>query len=165
MEDLVATNTALHDLLDAAFLDAMEATTALHHREAARRWQVYAARLEAHAQLEDRHALPPYAELAEHPRGGSPEIFDNEHAKLGRLVREGLEVLGGLDPEAPDARRQMIETLDRLLLPRHVLEHHTLRENEHLYPTLSRVLSEAQRLDLVSRMSAQRDAWLAEADG
>lgn len=163
-QTLRAVNTALHEVLDASWVAAMEALTALDHAEALRHWTVYAERLEAHAALEDARSLPPYAALSEHARAGSPGIFANEHTKLGRLVREGVALIAGLDMDGPNARRQMIEVLDRLLLPRNVLEHHTLRENEHLYPTLERVLDGEEAEELRQAMKAQLAGWDAQPE-
>jgi hypothetical protein len=63
------------------------------------------------------------------------------------------EDLSRLSPDDPQVRRNVIFILDRYMRFRHLFEHHTLREQNLLYPTLE------SRADTATQ-AAIRDALL-----
>jgi hypothetical protein len=55
---------------------------------------------------------------------------------LDKVVRAGVDALAAIRAAETHKRRVMIAHLGPLLRVRNVLEHHTLREERLLYPTL-----------------------------
>jgi len=124
-------NARVHDALEALWLEAMEAATLLDLEAARSAWDAFTGALAVHAALEDAEVLTIYEAHGTFPRGASLDIMTAEHAKLDALAANGREALD----EVTD-RRSMIRLLPRLMRPQQLLEHHTIREQTLVYPTL-----------------------------
>jgi hemerythrin-like domain-containing protein len=129
-------NTHVHAHLDELLLQHLEALTALDLDAARATWQQLVQILEAHTDAEDATALRVYQQLGDFPDGGKPAMFDAEHQSLHKLIRLLTEDLSRLSPSDPLLRRKMVLTLRRYTTFRDLFEHHTLREQNLLYPIL-----------------------------
>ena len=129
-------NGQIHAWLDDLLLQHLEALTALNLNEAKELWRQFADALLAHAQAEDSVALPVYERLGNFPEGGQPSLFDAEHKGIERMLRSLTQRLESLSPDDPSLRRRIVVNLDRYTLFRHLIEHHTLREQNIFYPLL-----------------------------
>ena len=155
---------SFHRTLHQTLLDGLErglvAAVALDFPQAARCFGAVAQTVTAHRRDEEA-AL---AELSEHepPRGAGQALIVAEHDKLDALLATALatlDALSGLAELPLDAQRlALVRHLDTLLRVKHLLEHHTLRENEILYPHLLIHLPEAKRQVLEHALARLLDA-------
>lgn len=136
-------NARIHAAWDERLLQGIEALTALRLEEAREHLTLLAAELQAHAAREEAFILPKYERIGTFPRGASLEILDGDHRMLDKLAARAVAIVERLF-EAPreDLRRQVVLHLDAFLRLRSVLEHHTLRETELMYPVLDDALDE-----------------------
>lgn len=86
------------------------------------------------------------------PRGASTELVTAEHDKLDEVVVRSLDVIAALttlgDTSEFARRVALVRHLESLLRVRHLLEHHTLREESLVYPHLEDHLPEPARARL-----------------
>ena len=101
---------------------------------------------------EEEVLLPIYAERAAPERGGRADFFLHEHEKTRRLPAHFREQVPRLY-EMPEHSRALIKLLDQETTYKHLVEHHDEREERHLYPALEEHTTEAEREDLLSRLS------------
>lgn len=161
--------STLHQALHQALLDGMErasvAAVALDFQSASQCFGAVAQTVMAH-RIDEEAAL---VELAEHepPRGAGRALIVAEHDKLDQLLAAAVATLDALADLAAlplDAQRlALVRHLDTLLRAKHVLEHHTSRENEILYPHLVIHLPIAARQVLEDRIAALLDTYRADA--
>ncbi len=133
---LMELNGRVHAYLDELMLQHLEQLTALDLQAAQTTWQRLGQLLSAHSDAEDATALQTYAQIGEFPEGGKPLLFAAEHQGLHKMVDLLSEDFSRLSSDDPQVRRKMIFTLDRYMRFRHLFEHHTLREQNLLYPIL-----------------------------
>jgi hemerythrin-like domain-containing protein len=63
------------------------------------------------------------------------------------------ERLGRLKQDPTNLKREIIELFDEQALFKHLMQHHDMREENILYPTLDKVTSEEERWELLSKCS------------
>ncbi|MBI2299369.1 MAG: hemerythrin domain-containing protein [Armatimonadetes bacterium] len=163
-DPLTEANRAIHAWIGARLLDHLDSLTALDLPTAREHWRGLAAVIEDHATVEDALVFPAYAALGAYPVTGLPALFTADH----QLVRAGLAALGeqlaGL-AEGPDLRRKVVLGLDRYISFRHLLMHHTQRENEIMYPRLGEVLDEGVRAELAGGLMGAHDQVVRDVVG
>ncbi|MGQ9463988.1 MAG: hypothetical protein ACUVTP_13075 [Candidatus Fervidibacter sp.] len=135
-------NGKIHALLDGLLLRCLEALTALRLDEAKEVWGKFANALLSHARAEDEVALPIYSRLGIFPEGGKPPLFDAEHKGIERMLKSLTQLLDELSPNEPSLRRKVVTSLDKYMLFRYLIEHHTLREQNIFYPILDEKASD-----------------------
>lgn len=133
---LLELNGRVHAYLDELMWQHLEQLTALDLPAAQATWQRLVQALSAHADAEDATALQTYEQIGEFPEGGKPLLFTAEHQGLHKMIELLSEDFSRLSPDDPQVRRHMICTLARYMRFRHLFEHHTLREQNLLYPVL-----------------------------
>lgn len=138
-------NGKIHALLDELLLRHLEALTALKLNEARKVWGKFANGLLSHARAEDEVALPIYSRLGIFPEGGKPSLFDAEHKGIERMLKSLTQLLDELSPNEPSLRRKVVTSLDKYMLLRHLIEHHTLREQNIFYPILDEKASDDEK--------------------
>ena len=153
---LTAANTRVHEEIDDALVCFLEGITALDEPAAKAAWDRFVAALESHAHFEETSIFPKYAALGPHPRGQGIELFEADHTSLEKVVRGAIEAMATIQAAREDKRRVMITQLSALLRVRSILEHHTLREERFLYPTLEASLTEVERNAMVEALTAAR---------
>lgn len=146
---LTEANTHVHDGIDGALLDVLEAITALDHAAMQTGWTRFMTLLEAHAEFEEAEVFPRYAALDDHPRGGGPELFEADHTSFRKVAAAAQEALDTILAAGPGSRRLMVTRLGPFIRLGNVLEHHTLREERFLYPRLDVTLRAPEVEDLV----------------
>ncbi|MFN3421565.1 MAG: hemerythrin domain-containing protein, partial [Armatimonadota bacterium] len=133
---LTELNGSIHAWLDDLLLRHLEALTDLNLAEARAIWQKFADALLNHSEAEDEIALPVYEQLGNFPEGGQPSLFFAEHKGIERMLNSLTQRLENLSPNDPFLRRKVVIGLDKYMLFRHLIEHHTLREQNIFYPIL-----------------------------
>ena len=153
-------NQAVHARHDSLLVEVLKCITALDLGQAQGRWATFCEALEAHATFEEEVIFPLYEDLGPRPRGAGLELFRADHVSFRKVIdacRETLSELSEMQSGSDDLRGEMVIRLKPFLRLRSVLEHHSLREQLHLYPALEAALpsAEAQRLrSLMERLEA-----------
>ncbi len=158
-DSLTDLNGRIHAQLDDLLLQHLEALTALNLMEAQQLWHCFANALLKHAEAEDSVALPVYERLGKFPEGGHPSLFSAEHKGIERMLKMLTQRLESLSPTDPSLRRKVVVGLDRYMLFRHLIEHHTLREQNIFYPLLDAQVSADEKARIADALTqAQRGA-------
>lgn len=124
----------VHDELDEAFAAHQDALVEGRVLEAKERFLTFRDALLDHMQIEDDQLLPVYALMPDPPVGGGADLFRAEHDRIRKLLDEFSQLFDRLN--APMKSRDLVTVIERQRLLKHVLEHHNLREQTHLYPML-----------------------------
>jgi hemerythrin-like domain-containing protein len=140
----------IHERLDELFASHQEALLALDVELAQASLKQFELDLRAHMRIEEDLLLPIYAR-AGRIKGGPPEFYTGEHKKMLEFLarfNKQLEALG----EAPaDLKRGIIDLFDQEAVFKQLMQHHDMREQNLLYPTLDKVTSEAEREALLAQ--------------
>ncbi|MBI3950741.1 MAG: hemerythrin domain-containing protein [Acidobacteria bacterium] len=140
-----------HQRLDELFLSHQEALLMLDVGLALERLLEFERELLVHMRYEEDWLLPVYERAGRIP-GGQVEFFTGEHKKMLLFLTRFKEALRQLETNPPDLMRQIIKLFDDQALFKHLVEHHDLREQNILYPTLDQVTDEDERRELLSRV-------------
>lgn len=151
------TNGEIHDAIDDHLARHMMALCALDFAEAARTWELLKAEFNAHGDAEDEHVVPFYESLGEFPPGGQPMMFTAEHNGIRRLMLK-IEIQQEELRQQRDVRRKIVDSLDRYLMLRHLLEHHSLREQNILYPQLIKTVA-VEKLEEFRQLLIDARPW------
>ena len=111
--------------------------------------------LEVHAEVEDRVLLPLFRELGLEREGAGLELFDAEHRKLRDLAQGLLGEVERLDRMARGGAlgsRDRLDGIEQAYTFKHLLHHHTAREDRVLYPALGDAVDDAERARVWARM-------------
>jgi len=157
-------NRDLHDRLLVLLEDTLVAALGLDFAGALALSDSLGDQLANH-ELYEEAALASLPELAEAPRGGDSALVIAEHRKLDALHADTRRVLVSLvdlaaahPPHPPHSaevqRRALVRHLDPLLRFKHLLEHHTERENKIVYPFLDATLAAEARDALAAHLVA-----------
>jgi regulator of cell morphogenesis and NO signaling len=153
---------ATHEHLTELFLLHHEALLALDVELARARLRQFEIPLRAHMRVEEELLLPVY-ERAGRIQGGSVELYIGEHRKmlqfLERFAEKLDELLEGPKERPANLKREIIGLFDDEAVFKQLMQHHDMREQNILYPTLDNVSGEEERRDLLSRC---RDVAAAE---
>jgi iron-sulfur cluster repair protein YtfE (RIC family) len=141
----------VHEHLNELFFLHQEALLHLDIKQARGRLQEFEHELRAHMQDEEEVLLPIYQRAGRVP-GGAVEFFTGEHRKMLELLGRFNETLKQLEGRPPDLTRRVIKLFDEEATFKHVVEHHDLREQNILYPTLDRVTTEVERQELLNSL-------------
>ena len=134
-----------HDRLDGLEKEAFEAREAGDHAKAGRLFRTFAAGLRRHIGFEEHLLFPEFEARSGLPEDHGPTaVMRSEHREIESLLDQiGAQIA---DPEAGHA----------VLAARHafhrVLGEHNLKEEGVLYPGIDRLMTEAERDDLVRRI-------------
>lgn len=162
---LVGLNAQLHERIERSWLNAMVSTTLVDMGSAQSAWMTLERLLREHAALEDTLVVPVFSTLDEFPRGATPDIVTNEHRKLAVHIAEGFAALSDIEAAMSggasqmDTRKTMVLALPRLQRVYGLLEHHTLREQDLMYPAINKNASAAEVTAIAEALQAQIDSW------
>ncbi len=140
----------VHERLNELFQQHQEALLEQDIVRARERLVAYERELLAHMHLEEDILLPVYARAGAIP-GGPIELFLGEHRKMREFLERFRAALAELEAYPTDRRRGIIRLFDEQTMFKHLVEHHDLREQNILYPTLDRITTEAERRELLRR--------------
>jgi hemerythrin-like domain-containing protein len=146
---------AFHRELDEMFFRHQCELLDFNFPTALERLKAYESALLQHMRDEEEVLLPLYAQRAKPERGGRADFFLLEHAKMRRHLAHFREQLPRL-AELPYPSRALLKLLDQEATYKHLVEHHDLREERHLYPGLDGITTEAEREDLLGRVLKAR---------
>jgi hemerythrin-like domain-containing protein len=146
----------LHRRLDELFLDHQRALMRLDLDHAESLLSDYQADLFAHIRDEEELMLPLYRERVSAPVGGAANIFVGEHEKLRQflvLFGEQIAKIRSMN----DRERGALFLIDSQHLFKRLLVHHDTRERKMLYPLLDQVTTEAERIDLFTKLELKTE--------
>lgn len=139
----------LHERLTELFLLHQEALLLLDMALAQSRLRQFEIELQAHMRVEEELLLPVYSRAGRIP-GGPIEFFTGEHKRMLEFLARFDEKVTQLQNKPADLHRKIIELFDVEATFKHLMQHHDLREQNILYPTLDRITSETEREELLS---------------
>ena len=142
----------LHKDLDEIFFAHQSALLHFEFKVALSLLERYEYGLLTHIRDEEDVLLPVYSERAEIVKGGKPQFFLDEHFKLKEFVKLLKKEITKL-PEEPNLDSKLIWLLDRESFFKRLCSHHDKRETEILYPELDRITTEAEKTELLSRLT------------
>lgn len=142
----------LHERITEMFLVHQEALLALDVELALSRLKRFESELRDHMRVEEDLLLPVYAR-AGRIQGGPLEFYTGEHKRMIEFLERFTERLERLKQDPTNLKREIIELFDEQALFKHLMQHHDMREENILYPTLDKVTTEEERWDLLSKCS------------
>ena len=143
----------VHRHLGELFYEHQCALLDFNFQRALERLEEYEAALLAHMREEEELLIPLYGERAMPERGGAANFFLLEHEKMRRHLAHFREQLPKL-AHMPEPTRALIKLLDQEATYKHIVEHHDVREERFLYPTLERVTNDEEKAELLGRLHA-----------
>lgn len=142
----------LHRELDEMFLCHQEALLSLDVRSASEILSQYKPEILLHTKQEEDLLLPLYQARAGRIPGGPVELFLGEHKKMMGFIDEFQKALIRMRLESgSDLKRSIIALMDRESVYKCLVEHHSHRETNILYPWLDRVTTEEERAQLLKQ--------------
>lgn len=152
---LTELHSALHDRLLATVEEMLVSSVALDFEAALFACRRLGQKIDLHRTAEEL-ALAALPEEPPLPRGAGAALVVAEHDKLDELIGHAAKTLRALsDLDAGDESRRvaLVRHLEPLTRVRGLLEHHTQREVELVYPHLERHLPTAARAALVASVA------------
>lgn len=156
-QGLAALVGACHDYLGELLALHQEALIERDLPLALELWQLHAAMLRGHIDLEDRVLLTAHARWVEEPAWAT-RVYRGEHRKILTMG----EALGRRVAVADPGRRAVIALLESERSFKHLLEHHEDREEQGLLPELE---SAAPGAELAVLDALCRPCWLEQMAG
>jgi len=142
----------LHKDLDEMFLAQQYALLHFDFKSALSILMKYESALLTHIKDEEEILLPIYKEHACIIKGGNAQLFLDEHLKMLGWVEFFNEHIARLANES-SPESDLILLLDRESFYKRLCSHHDKRETDILYPELDRITSDAEKLELLSRVT------------
>lgn len=139
-----------HEHLTELFLLHQEALLALDAELGLARLRQFEVQLLAHMRAEEGLLLPVYAR-AGRIQGGPVEFYTGEHKKMLEFLRQFTVKLEQLKTTPANLKREIIWLFDLQAQFKQLMQHHDMREQNILYPTLDKVTGEEERRDLLNR--------------
>jgi hypothetical protein len=148
MQDLVEAHGALHAKLEDDLYAVLASLTALDVAAAEQKLADFDGKIAAHMRWEDETVLPVYATVAPKDGPGRADHVAGDHTILARNLAAAFDAIDALD-EKPTLRAvlAMLPIVYRVLS---VLEHHTLREQNNVYPAFATQVDDAARDDALT---------------
>jgi hemerythrin-like domain-containing protein len=140
----------IHEHLNEMLLLHQEALLVLDVGLALERLKQFELELRAHMRVEEDLLLPVYAR-AGRIQGGPIEFYTGEHKRMLEFLARFTENLEALRANPANLKRGILKLFDEQALFKQLMQHHDMREQNILYPTLDKVTSEEERRDLLSR--------------
>jgi hemerythrin-like domain-containing protein len=100
--------------------------------------------------LEEDLLLPVYARAGRIP-GGQIEFYIGEHKRMLEFLGRFAEQLQDLKTDASNITRRIIELFDEQARFKQLVQHHDMREQNILYPTLDKITGAEERRVLLNR--------------
>lgn len=142
----------LHADLDEMFYAHQAALLHFDFESALSQLERYEAALLMHMRDEEEVLLPVYQKRAGAIVGGGINLFLDEHKKMSEFIRLLKTEVAALAGE-PHPEAKLIWILDRESFYKRLCGHHDKREREILYRELDRVTTEAEKSELLTRVT------------
>lgn len=153
MDNLQQANDRVHALIEALYIEALEAVLAHRVEQARQGFAQFEAAVHAHLREEHEHLLPRLSALGE-PAAHALQPDDADLGALERRLGDTRRILARLDADSPRLADEIIDALEMLWRLRQSLEHHRMRERRMLYPRLSALLPASERPTTIRRLTA-----------
>jgi hemerythrin-like domain-containing protein len=140
----------VHERLAELFLLHQEALLMLDVDLALSRLEQFELELRSHMRVEEELLLPVYSRAGRIP-GGPVEFYTGEHKRMLEFLSRFSEKLKQLKNKPVSLKREIIGLFDEEAMFKHLMQHHDMREQNILYPTLDKVTEEKERDELLSR--------------
>lgn len=145
--DLIALHDEHHAQLRELLFQTLEQLVVVDVDGARLRFDRFVTELEAGLALEEDVVMPCYRVHGPAQGPGKPEIVDGDHVILRRGIQSVRELLAGAT-----ALRPILEGLPHVYRLIGTLEHHTEREQRHVYPLVAQHLDGADRDRIVDAL-------------
>lgn len=136
-----------HDHLDELFSLHQQAVLLMRWPLAVELLDAYRSLLSLHVEQEEELLLPLF-ERAGGVERAPTVLFKGQHRKMFAQLERIAALLSGAQ-QHEDVRRGAIEVLDLETGFKHLVEHHDGAEVDHFYPTLQRMGTEQETVDIV----------------
>ncbi len=117
--------------------------------------------LEAGLAVEEGVVMAVYRVHGPKEGSGKPEIVEGDHVILRRGIETVLGFLAAHRAAGPTTLRAILEELPHVYRLIATLEHHTLREQKHVYPVIAGALDDGQRAAVVAELTRLVDVTRA----
>lgn len=154
MENLQWANDEAHTLIEALYIDALEAV--LDHRidEARRAFDRFDATVDAHMREEHDNLVPRLTALGEPAGRDVGRGVHGGQKRLERRIAKTRHILARLNADSPRLAEDVIDALEMMWLVRRALQDHRTRERQILYPRLNARLPAEERSAASQRLTA-----------
>ncbi len=142
----------IHGELESMFFEHQRRLIRFDFAEALRLLELYESAIVKHITDENTHLLPIYAERGAAIQGAAVQMFYDEHEKIrNHLIQFKDEIRVLMSDPDPDER--LIWLLEREAFYKKLCDHHDIRETRFLYPELDRITSDAEKSELLDRVT------------
>ncbi|MEW6128559.1 MAG: hemerythrin domain-containing protein [Acidobacteriota bacterium] len=138
-----------HQNLNELFIRHQEALLDGDIEAATDRLDEFIKQLREHMDYEEKHLLPVYQRAGE-IRGGAVEFFTGEHRKMLELLARIQDSLNLFATNPENLKRRIIKLFDEEAAFKSLVEHHDMREENILYPTLDRITTPEEKKYLLN---------------
>ncbi len=150
MDSLVAANERNHEFQTACYECFLVALTGLEYSEAEQALTGFEAMLLQHMELEDEEILPRFIRIKAASARCLSQV-EGDHWILLRTLEKVKNVFEEIR-KADSPRYILVRSLGVLNRLKEVLDHHTLREGQYIYPLLDESLDPTDTEYLVQRL-------------
>lgn len=154
MDDLQRANDEAHTLIEAHYLEALEAI--LDHRveDARRAFGDFDTAVAAHLREEQENLLPRLSALGEPVARALGDGVVGGRRRLQRRMARTRHILARLNADSPRLGEDILDALEMMWLVRSALQEHRQRERQVLYPRLAARLPAEERSAAGARLTA-----------
>lgn len=138
-----------HALLREQLFVVLEKLVAVDVDGAAAEFAEFVDDLEEGLAVEEDVVLGVYRRVGPKDGQGKPEIVEGDHV----ILRRGIETVQALLNAKPTTLRAVLEQLPHVYRLIATLEHHTLREQKHVYPVVAAALDAAEAAEVEGVLS------------
>lgn len=163
MDDLQRANDEAHTLIEAHYIEALEAV--LDHRveDARRTFGEFDAAVAAHLREEQEHLVPRLSALGEPVARALSDGVVGGRRRLQRRMARTRHILERLSADSPRLAEDVLDALEMMWLVRSALQEHRARERQVLYPRLAARLPAKERSAAGERLTSLCHRGTAEA--
>ena len=140
----------VHNRLNEMFLLHQEALIGGDLEAAGARLNEFEQELRKHMRDEEELLLPIYERAGKIP-GGAVEFFTGEHRKMLEFLARFKATLAQLQASPGTLTRKIIKLFDEEAGFKSLSEHHDMREQNILYPTLDRITTDEEKRALLDQ--------------
>lgn len=145
---------ALHNDLEEMFFEHQKKLLRFEFDEALVLLERYEKALLKHIEDENEHLLPIYATRGTIVKGGAVQMFLDEHEKLQNHIQLFKNEIANLNTDE-NPERKLLWLLEREAFYKKLCDHHDIRETNFLYPELDRITTEAEKIELLNRVTCE----------
>ena len=124
-----------------------------HFKSALKILRILKKYLYQHIHDEEGLLIPLYAEkISPHPQGGNVDFYIKEHRQLLIYLDHFIKILSEQADIKKDISMERVKLFDLYYKFKHLMEHHSAREDTFLYRLLDRVVKKQEKVELLRQM-------------